>query len=97
MHSQISQYLSAETTWSSLREQPSDRFKLIVTSPPYNIGKSYESRSPLDRYLADQKEVIHECASASCILKGSICWQIGNYAEKGEISTVRLSAIPDIP
>lgn len=35
--------------------------KLIVTSPPYNIGKSYEKRSPLDQYIQDQAQVISEC------------------------------------
>ena len=44
-----------------LREQPSEKFKLIVTSPPYNIGKSYEARSSLDHYLAGQEQVIREC------------------------------------
>ena len=67
-----------------LREQPNAKFKLIVTSPPYNIGKSYEARSPLDRYLADQKAVIRECVRV-LHPQGSICWQVGNYTEKGEI------------
>lgn len=67
-----------------LREQPSETFKLIVTSPPYNIGKSYESRSPMDQYLADQEEVIGECVRV-LHPKGSICWQVGNFTSKGEI------------
>ena len=60
-------------------------FKLIVTSPPYNLGKSYgNDRRTLDAYLADQKRVISECVR---LLKddGSICWQMGNYVENGEI------------
>ena len=67
-----------------LRELPSEAFKLIVTSPPYNIGKSYEARSPMDQYLADQKGVIRECVRV-LHPQGSICWQVGNYTEKGEI------------
>lgn len=57
---------------------------LIVTSPPYNIGKIYEKRSELDNYLDWQYEVLKEC---NRILKanGSICWEIGNYIEKGEV------------
>ena len=60
-------------------------FKLIVTSPPYNLGKSYgNDRRSLDAYLADQQRVIAECVR---LLKddGSICWQVGNYVENGEI------------
>lgn len=65
-------------------DMPDGRFKLIVTSPPYNIGKSYETRSPLDSYLENQKKVIKECVR---ILDdtGSICWQVGNYVKNGEI------------
>ncbi len=67
-----------------LRDQPSEKFKLVVTSPPYNIGKSYEARSSLDEYLAGQEEVIRECVRV-LHPQGSICWQVGNYTEKGEI------------
>ena len=67
-----------------LREQPGEKFKLIVTSPPYNIGKSYEARSSLDQYLANQEEVIGECVRV-LHPQGSICWQVGNYTDNGEI------------
>ena len=63
----------------------SDRqFKLIVTSPPYNIGKRYEKRSHLDDYVAAQKRVIKECVRL-LHPNGSLCWQTGNYVENGEI------------
>lgn len=57
---------------------------LIVTSPPYNIGKKYEQKTTLDDYLKQQRKVIKECVR---ILKndGSICWQVGNYIDNGEI------------
>jgi len=57
---------------------------LVVTSPPYNIGKEYEQKSSLDYYLQWQNEVIQECVR---ILKpnGSICWQVGNYIENGSV------------
>lgn len=59
-------------------------FDLIVTSPPYNLGKSYERRRPLDEWLDDQTTVIEECVRA---LKpgGSICWQVGNHVQDGEV------------
>ena len=31
-----------------LRSLPDDHFDLVVTSPPYNIGKNYERSSKLD-------------------------------------------------
>lgn len=67
-----------------LREQPDEKFKLIVTSPPYNIGKSYEVQSSLEEYLANQREVIRDCFRV-LHPQGSICWQVGNYIDNGEI------------
>jgi len=62
-----------------------DRFvKLVVTSPPYNLGKPYESRLGLTEYLDQQRPVIKECARV-LDETGSICWQVGNYVDGGEI------------
>ena len=60
------------------------QMKLIVTSPPYNLGKDYETKTSLDAYLASQEHVIRECVR---ILhpEGSICWQVGNYVDNGAI------------
>lgn len=73
-----------------LRDCPDGVFQLIVTSPPYNIGKEYEKRLKLDGYVAQQAEVIRECVRALSP-SGSICWQVGNYVDSGSI--VPLDAI----
>lgn len=68
-----------------MRALPDKSIKLVVTSPPYNIGKEYEKRRDLDTYLADQEETIKEAVR---ILSddGSICWQVGNHIGKdGEV------------
>ncbi|MBZ0122635.1 MAG: site-specific DNA-methyltransferase [Roseovarius sp.] len=57
---------------------------LIVTSPPYNIGKSYEKKRSLERYLQDQRLVISECVRVLSS-RGSICWQVGNHVDEGEV------------
>lgn len=67
-----------------MRDLPDDLFKLIVTSPPYNLGKEYETRSSLDEYLESQERVIRECVRL-LHPQGSICWQVGNYVDRGEI------------
>lgn len=59
-------------------------FRLILTSPPYNIGKSYEKRSSLDDYLEGQRAVIAECVRLLAD-DGSICWQVGNHVDSGEV------------
>lgn len=76
--------LECQDNLAFLGAQPDNKFKLIVSSPPYNIGKSYETRSPLDSYLESQRRVISECYRV-LHPNGSICWQVGNYAVKGEI------------
>ncbi len=71
-------------TLEFLKTMPDNSVTLIVTSPPYNVGKPYEDKKEFREYLSFQKAVIAECVR---ILKddGSICWQVGNYVEKGEV------------
>ena len=66
------------------RELPDEFFSLIVSSPPYNIGKNYEQKIDFESYLEDQKAVIAELVR---VLKsdGSLCWQVGNYVDRGEV------------
>ncbi len=68
-----------------LRTVPAESLQLVVTSPPYNIGKEYERRLRLDRYLQQQERVITECVRALSP-RGSICWQVGNYVDGGAIT-----------
>lgn len=60
---------------------PTKSIDLIVTSPPYNIGKEYEIKQPLDHYLEWSKKVLSNCWR---ILKdiGSIFYQVGTYVGK---------------
>jgi adenine-specific DNA-methyltransferase len=67
-----------------MRPLPSASMKLIVTSPPYNIGKSYERRASLEAYVHDQAQVISECVRL-LHPNGSLCWQVGNHVQSGEI------------
>ncbi|HAM45237.1 MAG TPA: site-specific DNA-methyltransferase [Propionibacteriaceae bacterium] len=67
-----------------LRQMPDGSVKLVVTSPPYNLGKAYETRLHLDEYLAQQRAVIDQCVRVLSS-RGSICWQVGNYVDNGEI------------
>jgi len=67
-----------------LRSIPNGAIQLVVTSPPYNIGKEYETRLDLQTYLAQQAQVIRECVRVLSP-QGSICWQVGNYVDNGSI------------
>lgn len=67
--------------------------QLVVTSPPYNIGKSYEKTTPLDHYVAAQAQVIAECVRVLSP-RGSLCWQVGNHVQEGEIFPLDLVLYP---
>jgi adenine-specific DNA-methyltransferase len=60
------------------------KFKLIITSPPYNVGKEYEIKTSIEKYLEEQTSIIKELIR-TLHKKGSICWQVGNYIDKGEV------------
>jgi len=63
---------------------PDNTVVLVVTSPPYNLGKDYEKRVSIEKYLETQAKVI---AQLYRVLRndGSLCWQVGNFVENGEI------------
>jgi DNA modification methylase len=63
---------------------PDNLVKLVITSPPYNVGKKYENRSSIEEYLAGQEQVINELVRV-VQENGSICWQVGNYVNNGEV------------
>lgn len=63
---------------------PSNTVTLIFTSPPYNMAKEYETKQSTEQYLKQQEIVIDELIR---ILdeRGSLCWQVGNFVEEGEV------------
>ena len=72
---------------------PENSIDLIITSPPYNIGKEYEKKLRLGNYLEQQAAVIRECVR--CLSpRGSICWQVGNYVDRGAIVPLDMVLYP---
>ncbi|WP_337056841.1 DNA-methyltransferase [Pseudomonas sp. USHLN015] len=63
---------------------PKESMQLIVTSPPYNIGKEYEKRTSRQVYIEEQAATIAE-AVRLLSPQGSICWQVGNHVDDGEV------------
>ena len=66
------------------KKLPDDFFSLIISSPPYNIGKTYEKKINFESYLDDQRTVIAELVR-TLRYDGSLCWQVGNYINNGEV------------
>jgi adenine-specific DNA-methyltransferase len=61
-----------------LRKIPDASAQLVITSPPYNVGKEYERDATIEDYLKIQRTVVEECVRITRP-GGSICWQVGNH------------------
>jgi adenine-specific DNA-methyltransferase len=72
---------------------PDSSVELIVSSPPYNLGKEYEAKRALSVYLAEQTAVLGECVR---VLRpgGSLFWQVGAFAEQGALVPLDIRFFP---
>lgn len=71
-------------TFSLVKELEDNTVQLAITSPPYNIGKIYEKRIEFEKYLEPYRnfaEILYKKIST----KGSVCWEVGNYINSGEV------------
>lgn len=71
-------------TYKFLKTVPDEAVSLVISSPPYNIGKEYETKQSIESYLKEQEPIIKELKRIISN-DGSICWQVGNYIDKGEV------------
>ncbi len=86
-------FMVCEDNLTFMRPLEDGSMKLIVTSPPYNMGKKYEKRKPLDSYIETQAQVISECVRL-LHPNGSLCWQVGNHVDKGEVFPLDIILFP---
>src|SRR6266513_1693867 len=68
----------------TLKKVPDGSVKLIITSPPYNLGKVYERATHLEVYLSNLEPIVDQLIRILAD-DGSLCWQVGNYVEATEI------------
>jgi adenine-specific DNA-methyltransferase len=76
-----------------MRSLDKESMKLIVTSPPYNMDKAYEKRTTNELYIEQQAATIAE-AVRLLHPQGSICWQVGNNVDDGEIFPLDILLYP---
>jgi len=86
-------HMACEDNLSFMRALPDESMRLIVTSPPYNLGKAYEKRSSLEVYVEAQTRVIKECVRL-LHPRGSLCWQVGNHVQDGEVFPLDIVLYP---
>lgn len=85
--------IACEDNLAFMRRLESESMHLIITSPPYNIGKEYEKRATYELYIEQQAATIAE-AVRLLHPSGSICWQVGNSVEDGEIFPLDILLYP---
>ena len=85
--------IECEHNLKFMRRFPDESMNLIVTSPPYNIGKSYEKRTSEKQYIETQTACIAEAARLLAPT-GSICWQVGNYVDSNEVTPLDIVLYP---
>lgn len=68
-----------------LKQLPNESIDLIITSPPYCIGKAYENpKDDIDTFKREHLLIFPEIYR---VLKpgGSICWQVGYHVDQGSV------------
>lgn len=85
--------IECEDNLTFMRKLKTSSMDLIITSPPYNIGKEYERRTSNELYIEQQAATIAE-AVRLLNPRGSICWQVGNGIDDGEIFPLDILLYP---
>src|SRR5687768_14656411 len=63
---------------------PDNSVAMVVTSPPYCIGKEYESATDVDDFRSFHSEIIPDVIR---VLRpgGSMCWQVGYHVRNNAV------------
>ncbi len=85
--------IACEDNLNYMRGLSNESMNLIVTSPPYNLGKEYERRTSQEKYIENQASAIAE-AVRLLDPKGSICWQVGNFVDNGKVYPLDILLYP---
>ena len=88
--------MACEDNLSFMRPLKSGSMQLIVTSPPYNIGKAYERRksSGLDRYINDQAAGDRRMCPAVAARPVRSAGRSTYHVQNGEVFPARHGAVP---
>lgn len=84
-----------------IKRIPADSVDLVFSSPPYCMGKQYESTSDVLNFIEQHKILLPELVR---IVKpgGSICWQVGNHTKNGVVTPLdslvvaEMMQLPDV-
>jgi adenine-specific DNA-methyltransferase len=68
-----------------LKSLPDESVNLVLSSPPYCMGKVYEKNTKPEEFITDHQQVLPEIVR---VLKpgGSLCWQVGYHVKSGLVT-----------
>lgn len=84
LQNDVAAKIGCEDNLKFMRRLEDESMKLVITSPPYNIGKEYEKKKSQNLYIEEQAACIAEVVRLLSP-DGSICWQVGNHVDDGEV------------
>ncbi len=93
LHRDAGTKITCEDNLKFMRRLDDESMELIVTSPPYNIGKEYEKKKSKDIYIEEQAACIAEAVRVLSPT-GSVCWQVGNHVDNGEVFPLDIILYP---
>lgn len=64
----------------ALKNIPDNSIDLTITSPPYCMGKEYETTNDIEDFIEMHKLLLPEILRITKI-GGSVCWQVGHHVE----------------
>lgn len=68
-----------------LRSLPDESIDLVLSSPPYCIGKAYEDKTKAEDFIKDHESILPEIVRVTKT-GGSICWQVGYHVSNGVVT-----------
>jgi adenine-specific DNA-methyltransferase len=76
--------LKIQDAFKFLKGLDTSSVDLIVSSPPYCMGKEYDTSNSIDQFLRDHRKLAPLLSKA---LKpgASLCWQVGHYVKDGAV------------
>jgi adenine-specific DNA-methyltransferase len=81
---QIVHKLKTQDAFKFLKALEPSSADLIISSPPYCMGKEYDTSNSIDQFMKDHRRLAPLLSKA---LKpgGSLCWQVGHYVKDGAV------------
>ena len=74
--------LKTQDAFKFLKALEPSSVDLIISSPPYCMGKEYDTSNSIDQFMKDHRKLA-PLLSKALEPGGSLCWQVGHYVKDG--------------